>query len=87
MNREDGLVRERPAVVLLAHIWQSWPEGVAFVPTSDLLDRLLAEHPAIWGGDSPFGRPLTAQRLGRMLATSYKVNSTRQCATGPRGYT
>jgi hypothetical protein len=36
---------------------------------------------------SPFGKSLTAQRLGRMLATSYGINSARLDRTGPRGYT
>ena len=35
---------------------------------------------------SPFGKALTAQRLGRMLASSYGINSTRLERTGPRGY-
>ena len=86
MDREDGMVREKPAVALLAHINNLWPEGAAFVPTTDLLRWLADEHPDTWGDGSPFGKALTAQRLGRMLATSYKVNSTRLDRDGPRGY-
>jgi len=86
MDREDGMVREKPAVALLAHINELWPTGETFVPTADLLRWLVDEHPDTWGDGSPFGKALTAQRLGRMLATSYKVNSTRLDREGPRGY-
>jgi hypothetical protein len=54
--------------------------------TSDLIAKLVIEHPTIWGAEGPFGKPLTPHRLGRMLATSYKINSTRQDNLGPRGY-
>lgn len=86
MDKEDGLVRERPAVVLLAHIREVWPAGENFVTTSRLIDVLVSAHPAVWGSDGPYGKSLTAQRLGRMLAGSYKINSTRQTNYGPRGY-
>lgn len=87
MDKEDGLVRERPAVLLLRHLESLWPDDVAFKATSDIVKRLVAEHPATWSAESTYGRDLTAQRFGRMLATSYKINSTRLANDGPRGYT
>ncbi len=87
MDREDGMVRERPAVLLLRHLHAVWPEGETFAATSTLIRELIAEHPEDWGDGSPFGKALTAQRLGRMLATSYSVNSARLDREGPRGYT
>jgi hypothetical protein len=86
MDKEDGLVREVPAVVLLSHIFELWPEGRKFLPTSELIDVLVISHPTVWGEESPFGKPLTAKRLGRMLATSYKINSDREGRGTPRGY-
>lgn len=87
MDREDGMVRDRPAVVLLKHLHELWPEGEGFVPTAHLVAAMVASHPDDWGFRSPFGKDLTAQRLGRMLVSSYGVNSTRLVRTGPRGYT
>jgi len=86
MDKEDGLIRERPAVLLLKHIREAWPAGEVFVATSDLRRDLIEQHPAVWDAESPYGKPLTAQRLGRMLAGAYKINSSRQSNTGPRGY-
>lgn len=85
-DREDGMLRDRPAVVLLKHLHQEWPEGELFVPTSVLIAELITRYPDEWGISSPFGKPLTAQRLGRMLTTAYRVNSTRQKKDEPRGY-
>ncbi len=86
MDREDGMVRDRPAVLLLKHVHELWP-GDTFWPTQSMVSVLVAQHPEEWGIASPFGKALTAQRLGRMLASSYGVNSTRLDRTGPRGYT
>jgi len=86
-DKEDGMTTQHPHVALLAHLHETWPPGLAFVATSDLVRTLILEHPEMWGEDSPYGRALTPQRFGRMLATSYGVNSTRMSATGPRGYT
>jgi hypothetical protein len=87
MDRDDGMIRDRPAVVLLKHLLDLWPEGETFYPTSALCRDLADTHPDDWGHGSPFGKPITAQRLGRMLASSYGVNSHRLDREGPRGYT
>lgn len=87
MDREDGMIRERPALVLLRHIFEIWPLGEPFMPTTDMCTALAGTFPDQWGQGGPFGKAITAQRLGRMLATSYKINTIRQERTGPRGYT
>ncbi len=87
MDREDGLVRERPAVLLLRHLHEAWHGAEPFMPTSALIDALVTAHSGDWGQGSPFGKALTAQRLGKMLAQSYGINSARLDRTGPRGYT
>lgn len=86
-DREDGMVRDRPAVVLLKHLHKHWPDGVTFWATAELVPELVMQHPDEWGDASPFGKALTVQRLGRMLATSYGINSVRPGGVGPRGYT
>jgi len=85
-DREDGMVNERPHVVLLGHLAEVWPDGKAFAATSDLVDALVAGYPPAWSAESSYGKDLTAQRFGRMLATAYKVNSARERKDGPRGY-
>jgi len=86
MNREDGMVRDRPAVLLLTHLHEGWTAEEPFLPTARLIDGLVHDHPDTWGDASPLGKRLTAQRLGRMLATGFGINSTRLDRTGPRGY-
>jgi Protein of unknown function (DUF3631) len=86
MDKEDGLIRVAPAVLLLTHIRQVWPVDTFFLPTSDLISLLVIVHPTVWGAEGPFGKRLTPQRLGRMLAKNYKINSTRESNFGPRGY-
>lgn len=85
-DREDGMVNERPHVVLLGHLAAVWPDEKTFAPTSDLVDALVAGYPSAWSAESPYGKDLTTQRFGRMLATGYKVNSARESNYGPRGY-
>jgi Protein of unknown function (DUF3631) len=86
MNREDGLIKEKPAVVLLTHIHQVWPGDTKFLPTEKLIDLLIKKHPAVWGAEGPFGKEVTAHRLGRMLSQGYKIHSKQPVRGGPRGY-
>lgn len=86
-DKEDGMVREAPHVLLLRHVMEIWPLGESFVPTPVLIDALAKAHPDVWGDFSPFDKPLTMQRLGRML-TKYKINSSREPGgERRRGYT
>ncbi|WP_155855312.1 DUF3631 domain-containing protein [Actinotalea ferrariae] len=85
MDREDGMVTSPPAVTLLRDIAELWPEATAFVPTAALVADLVMRHPRMWGPESAYGKALTAQRMGRMLAQGFKVHSGRQ-GDGPRGY-
>lgn len=86
LDREDGLMRERPHVLLLRHVIEVWPPGEEFVATEELVDRLVELHPEAWGREGPIGRALTAHRFGRMLSKAYKINSTRLKKDGPRGH-
>ena len=86
LAREEGVVVDRPHVVLLHHIAEVW-EAENFLPTEQLSDRLVMAHPETWGDFSSFGKRLTPQRLGRMLSGNYKIHTSRLSATGPRGYT
>lgn len=83
-DQEDGLTTERPAMVLLGHIAQAWPEGESFASSTALVDQLIVTYPEMWGDTSPYGRDLTVQRFGRMLSNYFKVNSVQK-STGDRG--
>jgi hypothetical protein len=86
LDREDGLINQKPGVLLLHHIYEVWPEEVSFVASIDLTDRLIREHPQVWSVDSPFGKDLTPKRLASMLVKSYGIHSIQPVKTGPRGY-
>lgn len=85
MDKEDGMTGKPPTVTLLFDLYDAWDGEEAFTPTKDLLARLILNNPNMWGVGSSFGRDLTAMRLGRMLATGFKIHSERQ-GDGPRGY-
>ena len=85
-DKEDGMTRQPPAVMLLKDLREVWPTGTAFVTTKALLEALMATAPDAWGPGSTFGKALTAQRLGRMLATAYGLHSDRPDSNGQRGY-
>ena len=78
MDKQDGLIVARPHVVLLGHLAEVWPDGESFAPSDALVADLVREFPAEWGTESSYGKALTVQRMGRMLASSYKVNSQRR---------
>ena len=53
MDRQDGLVTERPAVLLLKHLAELWPPDKTFMPTVSLLKLLVSAHPDVWGSEGP----------------------------------
>lgn len=77
MDREDGMVTTRPHVLLLQHLAEVWPGDEVFASTAELVDQLVREHPTVWGDASPYGKALTVQRCGRMMAQHFKVNTGR----------
>lgn len=84
---EDGVAVMSPHVALLHHLYETWPNGVDFVPTADLVRNLILDYPDMWGEHSNYGKALTAARFGRMLNKSFGVSSTRLKRGGERGYT
>lgn len=88
MELEEGLVREKPTVMVIRHIAEVWRDGEVSVPTADLIARLVAHDPDEWGADAMRQRSeLTPHRLGRMLRQGYNISSKRIGGrTGPRGY-
>ncbi len=56
MDRKDGRVRDRPAVLLRKHVHELWPDGDLVFPTSSIGSALVEQHPEEWGIASPFGQ-------------------------------
>ncbi|WP_425309088.1 DUF3631 domain-containing protein [Ammonicoccus fulvus] len=83
-DREDGMIRERPAMILLRHLKSIFDDADEdFIPTSDLVAKLIRDHPDVWGKESSYGKDLTVQRFGRMLSQGFRINSTQE-TTGAR---
>jgi hypothetical protein len=85
MDKEDGMTGMPPTVTLLFNLHDVWHADEEFMPTKDLLRRLILSNPVMWGPGSSFGRELTVQRMGRMLATGFNIHSGRR-SDGSRGY-
>jgi hypothetical protein len=86
LDREDGLTKEKPALILIRDLSQIW-DGETFMATDTIIRWLIRENPSMWGAESTYGKALTPQRLGRMLAGSYGVHSDRtRDAAQHRGY-
>ncbi len=79
-DREDGMIVDRPHVMLLRHVAEGWPVEAEFVATTAMVNALVAEHPEVWGESSPYGKAWTVQRVGRMLARHFTVPSRQQPA-------
>lgn len=86
MERQEGLLNLPPGMVLLKDLHAVWRDHEAFLPTSTIIDRLVAENPDYWGEHSAYGKRLTAQRFGRLVVQSTKIHSTK-AANDVRGYT
>jgi hypothetical protein len=86
VDKEDGLIQEKPAIVLLRHIHEVWPGNESFLPSTELIELLISLYPSKWGKEGPFGKPLTTKRLGGMLAKSYNIHSDQPTHGGHRGY-
>lgn len=91
-DKEDGMITERPHMLLVRHLAEVWPttNGIDFMPTNQLIEHLVAAHPEVWGEDRERGfSKLTPQRMGKMMASNFKIHSGYKIPTqhrGPKGY-
>lgn len=81
----DGLAAVPPAVSLVTHINQVWPDSQEFLRSSDLINLLVNLEPLMWGEASSYGKRLTSQRMGRMLSQAFKIHSAKRY-DDQRGY-
>ena len=76
-EREAGLKKLPPGMVVMIDLHAVWPNGEDFLPTRQLVTKLITHNPDYWGPSSPYGRPLTDTRLGRLIDQATKVTSSR----------
>ena len=57
----------------------------SFISTEDLVASLIDHNPDQWSAANHYGRDLTPQRMGRLLAGQFGIKSTRNSAS-KRGY-
>lgn len=86
-DREEGLSTMPIHVHLLRDLHEIYQDSAdSFLPTQQLVQQLIHNHPERWSESSTFGRDLTAQRLGRMLVKNFRIRSGKDQAD-IRGYT
>ncbi|SDM39861.1 DUF3631 domain-containing protein [Actinomyces ruminicola] len=81
----DGVAKRPPAYVLLEDLHDVWGESEAFLPTSEILERLANRRPDYWGEASPYGKRITAQRFSRMVTQAAKAKASKN-SQDRRGY-
>jgi hypothetical protein len=84
MEKEEGLMKLPPQMVLLADLYAVWDNEEPFVNTSELVRRLISANPDYWDATSAYGRALTVQRMGRLLA-QLKIRASKN-SSDQRGY-
>jgi hypothetical protein len=85
-EREAGLKTQPPGMVMLTDLFAVWPDDETFMPTRELVQKLIIHNPEYWGIQSGYGKPLTETRLGRLVTQAAKVTSVRLGGVPPRGY-
>jgi Protein of unknown function (DUF3631) len=85
-EREAGLNTQPPGMVMMTDLFTIWPDGETFMPTRELVQKLIIHNPDYWGAQSGYGKPLTETRLGRLVTQAAKVTSIRRGGVPPRGY-
>lgn len=84
LEREEGLMSMPPQMVLLSDLKAVWMDAETFVGTTELVRRLIAHNPNYWDVQSAYGRALTVQRMGKILA-QVKVRASKD-SKDHRGY-
>lgn len=86
-EREDGLNNLPPRAMLLPDLLKVFNGRGDFLSTIDILTALANIAPERWGIESPYGTPITRQRLAKMLSPMgiHSVKSSTR-ADRSRGY-
>ena len=71
-EREAGLKTQPPGMVMLTDLYAIWPDGETFIPTRELVNKLILKNTNYWGTASGYGKALTETRLGRLVTQAAK---------------
>jgi hypothetical protein len=85
LDREEGLLNEKPHVALLRNIAEIWPKDRTFLTADGLIYLLKDTYQISWGPNDKYKNGLTPQRLGKMLVNNFGVRSSKD-STDVRGY-
>lgn len=85
-EREAGLQSLPEGMVMMRDLFQVWPDGKDFVPTAELVPKLIQHNADYWGIRSSYGKDLTPHRMGKLISQASKVTSKRPGGRGSRGY-
>ncbi len=82
---DNSELQVSPNVQLVKDLYLIYNDEAVFRSTNHLVLDLIKLNPEQWSSNSYYGKDLTAQRLGRILATGFGVHSQR-IGDSPRGY-
>jgi hypothetical protein len=82
---DNSELQVSPNVQLVKDLYLIYNDEAVFRSTNHLVLDLIKLNPEQWSSKSYYGKDLTAQRLGRILATGFGVHSQR-IGDSPRGY-
>lgn len=82
---ENSDLQQKPDLQLMRDLFAVFGVERGFIPTAQLVSRLIRHNPDQWSGVSVYGKDLSPQRFGRILKSSYGKNSLR-VGDSARGY-
>lgn len=84
-QNDNGDSKQAPHIQLVKDLYEIFEGEPKFVGTEALVGKLARQNSEYWGESSVFGRPITTQRFGRLINSSFGLNSQRN-TEGVRGY-
>jgi hypothetical protein len=84
-DAENSDLQQKPNLQLMRDLFAVFEPSGGFIPTGQLVTRLIRHNPDQWSISSVYGKDLTPQRLGRVLNSAYGMNSLR-IGDSARGY-
>ena len=84
-QKENGDSKLTPHIQLVKNLHEIFEGELKFIGTETLVGKLARQNSEYWGDSSMFGRAITSQRFGRLINSSFGLNSQRN-TEGVRGY-
>lgn len=84
-DAENSELQQKPNIQLMRDLFSVFGVEGGFIPTGQLVAKLIRHNPDQWSISSVYGKDLTPQRFGRILNSAYGLNSMR-IGDSARGY-